>query len=89
MLRPIIEMPSLPEGSGVTEHQGVMIHGAPYRIIMDGLDCYIYELASDQKTMKLLCQMVGPEQTERLGIALLRAATLQREAHSLLMNKSH
>lgn len=75
-------MQKLPEGSNLSEYQSVMIHGAPYRILMDGLDCYIYELASDQQSLKFLCKTSGAELTERLGIALLRAAALQRASQA-------
>lgn len=80
-MKPFIEMPSLPAGSGLLETIFGVIHGAPYKVVMDGIDCYIYE-AAPNGDLKTLCRMSGSEITERLGIALLRAAALQREAEA-------
>ena len=79
MRAPIIDMQSLPELAGLHEYQGVIIHGGRYRVMMDGLDCYIYEF-TNEKTMVMLVKLPGAELTEQLGIALLRAAALQRDA---------
>lgn len=75
-----LEMKNLPANSGWSEYQGAFIHGAPYKVYTDGLDILVYEIAKDGASLKHLCQMSGAEQAERLAIALLRAATILRDA---------
>lgn len=81
MPKPIIDMQKLPDSSGLHETIFGVIHGAPYKVVMDGLDCYIYE-SNANGDLKTLCRMAGSEITERLGIALLRAASIQRDAEA-------
>jgi hypothetical protein len=82
MGKPLIDMPNVPEGSGLFEAPSIMLHGARYHVLMDGLDCHIFEEADGGKTWKMLCRFAGSEITERMGIALLRAASVQREAEA-------
>jgi hypothetical protein len=80
MGQPIIDMPKLPEASHLHEYTCTMIHGAPYFVMMDGVDCYVFHKAqvSGKDVLTELCKLAGSDITERLGIALLRAATTQR-----------
>jgi hypothetical protein len=77
-----MDMESLPSNTNLYETNCIMIHGGHYRVMMDGLDTYIYKyenLGGEKETLHLLCRLPGSEQTEQLGVALIRAATAQRK----------
>jgi hypothetical protein len=77
MSEPLLPTPDLP--GNMSEYHCVMLHGPGFKVMMDGLDCYIYEMSDDRGSLRLLFRTAGSSHTERLAIALLRAAAVQRE----------